>query len=140
MWMRVVGRIALMLVVSGCRGPLAPSCNRQTGSVLDTGGTIAAAGTAAHSVASPRHSNLVMVLTWPDHSAALALRATLTACGDHAGCVVGLVSPGTGSAPGTMRLTVDGTRGKRYLVEVIGDAAREEAYTLRVNFDTGSCT
>jgi hypothetical protein len=91
-------------------------------------------------VASPRHSNLIMTLTWPDTAAALGLRATIVACGEHVGCQVGLVTPATPSASGSLRLLVDGTRGKRYAIEVLGDATREQSFTLRVTFDTGTCT
>jgi hypothetical protein len=125
----------------GCTGgPLAPQCDRETGTVLEAGATVGAGATAQYDVISPRHSNLIMVLTWPDPSATLALRATMTACGEHVGCQVGLVTSSMSAGPGSVRLLVDGTRGKRYVVDVIGDATRDQSFTLRVTFDTGICT
>jgi hypothetical protein len=64
----------------------------------------------------------------------------MIACGEHVGCQVGLTTPGMPVGSGIVRLLVDGTRGKRYTVDVIGDGAREQSFTLRVTFDTGTCT
>lgn len=141
----LAGRILLALVAlpfsASCTGgPLAPQCDRETGTVLDTAGSVIAGAAANYDVTSPRHSNLTMVLTWPDPSATLALRATVTACGEHAGCQLGLVTPAMPAGPVSVQLLVDGTRGKRYAVDVIGDATREQNFTLRVTFDTGICT
>jgi hypothetical protein len=131
----------VLLSTAHCtRGPLAPSCDRQTGTILDVGNIISAGATSGYTVTSPRASNLIMVLTWQDTAAALAIRATLTACGDHVGCQVGSVLTAFATGPGSLRLTVDGTRGKQYQVEVTGDAAREQSFTLLVTFDTGACT
>jgi hypothetical protein len=126
---------------AGCAGgPFAPSCDRQTGTVLDVASSLAAVATIEYAVTSPRHSNLIVHLTWSDVSATLGLRATLTGCGDHVGCQIGLASNATGPGRGDLRLTVDGTRGKQSRIDVTGDAAREQSFTLRVTFDTGTCT
>lgn len=132
---------AALLVTVGCNGgPLTPQCDRETGTVLEASAAVGAGATAQYDVISPRHSNLIMVLTWPDSSATLALRATMTGCGEHVGCQVGLVTPSTPAGSGSVRLLVDGTRGKRYVVDVIGDATRAQSFTLRVTFDSGICT
>ncbi|HEX2340642.1 MAG TPA: hypothetical protein VHI98_09195 [Vicinamibacterales bacterium] len=129
------------LLAAGCAGgPLAPGCERETGTVFETHSTVAAGGSAGYEVASPRHSNLIMTLTWTDPGAALALRATIIGCGEHTGCQIGLTTPAVPAGPEGLRLLVDGTRGKRYAVDVVGDAAREQSFTLRVTFDTGTCT
>lgn len=135
--------IAAFLCACCAGGPLAPGCDRETGTVFEAGATVRAGGTSTFEVTSPRHSNLIMVIAWPDPSATLALRATMIACGEHEGCQVGLVTPAVPAippVPGTLRLLVDGTRGKRYAVDVLGDTTREQSFTLRVTFDTGICT
>jgi hypothetical protein len=108
--------------------------------VFETSATATAGGTVRYEIESPRHSNLIMTLSWPDAAATIALRATIVACGEHVGCQVGLVTPATPAASGSLRLLVDGTRGKRYEVDVVGDTAREQSFTLRVTFDAGTCT
>jgi hypothetical protein len=129
------------LLTAGCSGgPLAPGCERETGTVFETTATVAAGGTARYDVASPRHSNLIMTLTWLDPAATPGLRATIIGCGEHVGCQIGLTTPSVPAGPERLRLLVDGTRGKRYTVDVIGDATREQSFTLRVIFDTGICT
>jgi hypothetical protein len=132
---------AVLLATVGCSGgPLAPGCERETGTVFETTAAVAAGGAAGYEVASPRHSNLIMTLTWLDPAATLGLRATIIGCGEHAGCQIGLTTPAVAAGPERLRLLVDGTRGKRYTVDVVGDAAREQSFTLRVIFDTGICT
>lgn len=132
--------IAAILSIRCTGGPLAPGCERETGTVFETGATIPSGGSTSYEVASPRHSNLIMTLTWPDAAATLGLRATIIACGEHVGCQIGLTTPAVPAGSGSLRLLVDGTRGKRYAVDVVGDAAREQSFTLRVTFDTGTCT
>lgn len=131
---------ALPFIADCTGGPLGPQCERETGTVLDTAASVRAGATVGYDVTSPRHSNLIMVLTWPDPSATLGLRATMTACGEHVGCQLGLVTLAVPAGAGSVRLLVDGTRGKQYVVDVIGDAARQQSFTLRVTFDTGICT
>ena len=136
-----VGFLAAVFPAAGCSGgPLAPGCERETGTVFETSGTAAAGGSVRYEVASPRHSNLIMTLGWPDAAATLALRATIIGCGEHTGCQIGLTTPAVPAGAASLRLLVDGTRGKRYSVDVVGDAAREQSFTLRVTFDTGTCT
>lgn len=95
-------------------------------------------------VVSAQHSNLVMRLSWSDHSAVLGIRATITSCGEHLGCVmdtlVATAGPG-GPSPtpqpwptGTLEIEGDGTRGKAYRIDVIGDPARAAAFSLQVSY------
>ena len=37
-------------------------------------------------------------------------------------------------------LQVDGSLGKRYRIDVLGDPNQEQDFTIRVTYDTGICT
>ena len=132
-----------VLAAAGC-GIVGPSCQDESGNVFSIDARVAAGGTAAHSVASPKSSNLVMRLTWPDNAATLGLRATITDCGGHAGCSMITQTPAFGPGgpsptplpwpPGLREMVVDGWRGKTYRVEVAGDAERDAAFALKVTY------
>ena len=61
-------------------------------------------------------------------------------CGVHVGCNIGdtLTAPRTAQPKREMQL--DGSLGKRYRIDVLGDVTRAQLFTLRVSFDTGICT
>ena len=38
------------------------------------------------------------------------------------------------------QLEVDGSRGKHYRIDVLGDPNQEQMFAIRVTYDTGICT
>jgi hypothetical protein len=143
----MIGRVVLVLALAvpglGC-GLVGPSCRDETGSVLTTDGHVTAGAVTSFSVRSPKSSNLVMRLTWPDTAATLGFRATITDCGGHAGCSMLTATPpfGPGGSspvpqpwpPGVREMRVDGWVGKAYRVEIAGDPERDAAFTLNVAY------
>jgi hypothetical protein len=132
----------LLLFAASC-GVVGPSCTDETGPVLSTSSRLDAGATAAYVVISPKHSNLVMRLTWSDAAATLGLRATITDCGGHVGCGMNTFEPAPGpggpspSVPwpaGLREMVVDGWAGKTYRVEVVGDRARDGDFALAVTY------
>ncbi len=132
----------VMLLSGACApGPLAPGCARRTGPVIpDMAGLVAAGGVASYEVTSPVNSNLHVTLTWADADVQLGLQATILACGVHVGCQIGFTVAPFEPPPLLRRLTVDGSRGKRYRIDVAGDPARDQRLQLSVTYDTGTCT
>jgi hypothetical protein len=134
---------ASLAVASGCR-LVGPSCTDETGAVLNVSGQADAGQTATYTVTSPKSSNLLMRLTWPDTEMTLGLRATITACGGHTGCQMDSVTPpfGPGGSspvplpwpPGLREMLVDGWRGKTYLIEVTNGGARAASFALEVTY------
>jgi hypothetical protein len=138
-----VGALCLFVVMSSActASPLAPGCDRRTGPVMpDTVGMAAAGGTVSYEVTSPVNSNLRIRVTWHSPSADLRLRATILGCGVHAGCEIGSTSVATGTQPTIRELSVDGSRGKQYRIDVLGDPSQDESFTIGVTYDTGICT
>ena len=132
----------LLLFAASC-GVVGPSCVDETGPVLGTSGRLVAGATATYVVISPKHSNLVIRLTWSDAAATLGLRATITNCGGHVGCIMSTVEPASGPGgpspsqpwpPGLREMVVDGWAGKTYRVEVGGDQARDGDFALAVTY------
>ncbi len=133
----------VLLADVGC-GVVGPSCRDETGGVFAINAQVPAGNVARYSVTSPKSSNLVMRLTWADTHAKLALQATITDCGGHAGCTMLTVTPPFGpggSSPvpiewpaGLREMVVDGGRGKTYRVEVTGDPERDANFTLNVTY------
>ena len=131
------------LLSAGC-GLIGPSCNDESGVVLQAAGQVPAGGVTSYTVISPRDSNLLMRLTWPDITATIGMRATITACGGHIGCsqVTSIPSFGPGGSspvpqpwpPGLREMVVDGWRGKTYRVEVTGDDVRDASFRLDVSY------
>ena len=145
-FLMVSGLAAIVAVAglnAGC-GILGPSCTDERGAVFNRNDQVAAGAMNTYVVASTRHSNLVMRLTWTDPGATLALRATIIDCGEHIGCSMGTITPpfGPGGSsptpqpwpPGLREMQADGTRGKTYRVEVTGDASRDASFTLDVTY------
>jgi len=136
----VVAVAVVTLTGAGCH-LVGPSCTSETADVLKTSGTIAPTGVSTFEVASPKHSNLVIRLTWPDTDAALTLRATIVDCGEHVGCLPVTLTPSFGPGgpsptpqpwpPGLVEMTVDGTRGKRYRIDVSGSEGAGFAMQVR---------
>jgi hypothetical protein len=112
--------------------------------VLNANGQVVAGGVSTYEVVSPKHSNLVMRLTWTDLETTLGLRATIINCGEHGGCSMNTSTPtfGPGGSspipqpwpPGLREMLVDGTRGKTYRVEVTGDENRDASFALAVTY------
>jgi hypothetical protein len=135
--------VSLAVTQSGC-GLAAPSCTDESGDVLSVAGQVAARGAATYTVVSPKHSNLHFRLTWPDAAATLALSATIIACGGHTGCQMITSTPAFGpggSSPvpqpwpaGLREMSVDGTSGKTYRVEITSDAEQEAPFALQVTY------
>jgi hypothetical protein len=133
----------IALLTAGC-GLVGPSCNDESGAVLQAAGQVPAGGVTAYTVVSPRNSNLLMRLTWPDATATIGMRATITACGGHIGCSHISSTPpfGPGGSspvpqpwpPGLREMLVDGWQGKTYRVEVTGDDVRDASFTLNVSY------
>ena len=88
--MRVLALMGALLTLSGCTsGPLAPNCDRRTGSLIDGTATVAATATASYEVASQVNSNLLITISWSTIAAELGLQATVLGCGVHLGCELG---------------------------------------------------
>ncbi len=138
--MRPLTLMFTLLTLSACTsGPLAPSCDRQTGSLIDAVGTVAPTATVSYEVVSPTNSNLLITLSWSAITAELGLQATILACGVHAGCDIGTTLTAR-TQPMMRQLEVDGSLGKRYRIDVLGDPNQEQDFTIRVTYDTGICT
>ena len=135
--------LLIALLTAGC-GLVGPSCNDESGAVLHAAGEVSAGGVTSYTVVSPKDSNLVLRLTWPDTVSTLGMRATITACGGHVGCQQLTSTPpfGPGGSspvplpwpPGLREMRVDGWRGKTYRVEVTGDDVRAATFTLDVTY------
>ncbi len=129
--------------VAGC-GLTGPSCRDETGAVFHATSEVAPGGLSSFSVTSPKSSNLVLRLAWPDTSATLGVSATITDCGGHAGCAIITVTPPFGpggSSPvpqpwpaGLREMQVDGWKGKTWRIDVTGDPVRAAAFTLDVSY------
>jgi len=134
---------SLALASGGC-GLVGPSCIDEDGTVMSVSGHVAPGGSATYTVVSPKSSNLLMRLTWPDSTATLGLRATITACGGHVGCSMDTFSPPFGPGgpsavpqpwpPGLREMLVDGWKGKTYRVEITTDSQREVSFALQVTY------
>ncbi len=126
----------------GC-GIIGPSCNDESGVVLTANDEVRASAERFYDIVSPKHSNLVMRLTWTDPNAELAVRATITDCGEHVGCGMDTARPSLapgGPSPvpqapsGVREMEVDGTRGKTWRVAVTGGPDGDTSFTLAVNY------
>jgi hypothetical protein len=133
----------LALFATAACGIVSPSCHEERGPVLDAAALLSAGTTTDYTVVSPKNSNLLIRLTWSDAEATLQLRATITDCGRHVGCVRETVTPAPGPGgpsptqpwpPGLREMVVDGTFGKTYLIDVVADPARDAAFTLAVSY------
>jgi hypothetical protein len=140
--LKVAFIVSFSALAAAC-GVIGPSCNDESGSVFRAAGEVPAGGVTAYTVVSPKNSNLIVRLTWPDTSAALGMRATITACGEHTGCrhVTSTPTFGPGGPsvpqpwpPGLREMLVDGSKGKAYRVEVTGDELRDASFTLDVSY------
>ena len=76
----------------GC-GVIGPSCMDETGLLLNANEDARAGAERFFDVISPKHSNLVMRLTWTDPNAELAMHAPIIDCGGHVGCSMVTVRP-----------------------------------------------
>jgi hypothetical protein len=138
--------VVCVVATSTCSGSiLGPSCRDEQGNVLIESGLVAAHGTVAYTVASPKSSNLIIRLTWDQPDATLDLSATITDCGGHTGCSKDRLTPSFGPGgpsptplpwpPGVREMQVDGWQGKTYRVEIGGDPLRDASYRLSVVYD-----
>jgi hypothetical protein len=135
--------VSLAVATGGC-GLIGPSCTDESGAVLNVSGQVGNGRTATYTVTSPKSSNLLMRLTWPDTAETLGLRATITACGGHTGCQMNSVTPSFGPGgsspvpqpwpPGLREMLVDGWKGKTYLIEVTSGGDREASFALAVTY------
>ena len=132
--------VAALILESCTSGPLAPSCHRGTGTLIDVTDSVAATVTQRYETTSATNSNLFITLSWDSPDVDLGLRATVVTCGVHVGCDVQTQVTARRNEPTRRHLQVDGSRGKRYRVDVVGDVSRGQTYTLRVTYDTGVCT
>ena len=132
----------LLWTLSACTsGPFAPGCNdRQTGTLIDTSGTVVAGATVSFEVTSPISSNLLFTVLWSDAAVDLRLQVTTLSCGAQVGCAVGDTLTARRTAQPAREMQLDGSLGKRYKIDVLGDVIQEQAFTIRVTFDTGICT
>lgn len=132
-----------LLLLSGCRALTSP-CHAESGAVLDVTTDVQPDAVREFTVVSPKNSNLSIRLTWPDTAATLDVRATITDCGEHAGCQMNTSKPAFGPGgsspvpqpwpPGLREMLVDGTKGKTYRIEIVGDPARATMFTLNVRY------
>jgi hypothetical protein len=97
-------------------------------------------GSTSYEVVSPANSNLTIQLRWTNRSASLGLTATILACGTHAGCTVGQTDTAGADSPLVRELRVDGSRDKKYRIDVLGDANTDQDFTLDIQYDSGVCT
>lgn len=131
----VAGFVALSQ--SAC-GIIGPSCVELDDVLMTTTAQVDAGATRSFEVVSAQHSNLLMRLSW-SNGAVLGMRATITSCGDHLGCLMDTLVPtfgpgGPSPTPqpwptGTLEIEGDGTRGKAYRIDIIGDPARAAEFT-----------
>ena len=96
--------------------------------------------TLSYDTTSPTNSNLFITMTWDDPDVDLGLQATVLACGVHVGCSINTQVTAPRTEPTTRHLQVDGSRGKRYRLDVLGDVSQEQNFWIRVTYDTGVCT
>ena len=89
--------------------------------------TVRRNGSRTYAVISPRASNL-------------HLQAVLLACGTHVGCDTGMTVTARESKEPRRELMLDGSPGKQWRVEVLGDTRVEVEFRLLAIFDTGTCT
>ena len=143
----IAGRLLLTAFVvmsqSGC-DIIGPSCVDLDQVLMTSTAQVDAGAIRSFDVVSTQNSNLIMRLSWSEPSVALGMRATITSCGDHRGCVMDTLVPNFGpggSSPtpqpwpaGTLEIQGDGTRGKAYRIDVIGDPARSAEFTLQVKY------
>jgi hypothetical protein len=132
-----------MALASGC-GIVGPSCTEEDVTILNVSGYVAAGTSATYTVVSPKSSNLLIRLTWPDTAATLGLRATITACGGHVGCRMDTLVPPFGPGgpspipqpwpPGLREMLVDRWKGKTYLVEITADGQQDASFALEVTY------
>jgi hypothetical protein len=145
MTIRIAVLVSTLACVAGAGcDVVGPSCRDETGGVFAIDAHVPAGGVAGYTVTSPKSSNLVMRLTWPETAAALGFSATITDCGGHTGCLMITVTPPFGPGgpspipqpwpPGVREMVVDGWRGKTYRVEITGDPDRNAAFTLNVTY------
>ena len=135
---------AVMTVASAGCGIIGPTCTDETGAVLDVSGSARESQIVTYNVISPKNSNLLMRLTWPDTAATLRLSATTTACGTHPGCRMDTLLPTFGPGgpspipqpwpPGLREMQVDGSKGKTYRVEIASDSLRDVNFALKVTY------
>lgn len=114
-------------------GILGPSCKDEHGTVVDVSRVVQPQMSTIETVVSPKNSNLVMELTWQDPAANLQLHATIVDCGIHTGCQM---TASTGGLAGLNHrsLLVDGSRGKTYRIEIVGDPVVAQPYRLLVTY------
>jgi hypothetical protein len=144
MRMSVLVVAAVVIAGSAGCGIIGPSCTDETGLLLNVNAAAPAGTERFFEVISPKHSNLVMRLTWADPDAELAMNSTIIDCGGHVGCskiTVGTPFGPGGSSPapqpwptGLREMEVDGWRGKTWRIAVTGDAARDASFTLAVSY------
>lgn len=135
--------IAVILwTVGACTsGPVAPGCNeRQAGTLIDATTTVAPSAAVSYEVTSPVNSNLFFTVVWNDAAVDLGQQATTLACGVHVGCDIGDTVTARRTPQPKREMQLDGSLGKRYRIDVLGDVTRAQLFTLRVSFDTGICT
>jgi hypothetical protein len=133
----------MALTQSAC-GIIGPSCVDLDEVLMTTIAQVEAGASRSFDVISAQHSNLVMRLSWSDHGAVLGMRASMTSCGEHLGCLMDTLVPSFGPGgpsptpqpwpAGTLEIQGDGTRGKAYRIDIIGDPARAAEFTLQVNY------
>ncbi len=139
--MRVLTLMAALLTLTACTsGPLAPNCDRRTGSLIEATATVAALASVTYDVTSPVNSNLFVTISWSTAAANLGLQATILACGVHAGCEIGSTLTAATTQPTMRQLEVDGSLGKQYRIDVLGDPNQDQIFEIRVTYDTGICT
>jgi hypothetical protein len=105
--------IATMVVSVSCRGILGPSCTDESGDVLKSEGVARMSETSAHTVVSPKSSNLLIRLTWADTQATLAVSATIIDLRRAHGVPNGDDHTATGSRWSLSHPTTLATRGPR---------------------------
>jgi hypothetical protein len=143
--MRAGWLVAGLALGSAACGIVGPSCTDETGVILNVTGQVPGGGRATYTVVSPKNSNLRMRLSWPDTTATLGMRATITACGVHVGCTMDTLVPSFGPGgpsptpqpwpPGLREMEVDGSQGKTWLVEITTDSERDVSFTLQVTYE-----
>jgi hypothetical protein len=128
--LKSLGLAALLLGLTACGSPTAPSPYNQT-----ITGSVDVFGTNRHSLAIPQTGNMTLTLTWPDSSVDLDLYLTSTSCTvlyPKSACNILQSSSTSSGASERISRTVSGGDSYNIFVDNLS-VSRTQSYTLTIN-------